>query len=79
MTTEYDPDTCIDVGTLRRAGVTNIPDHVPDCAWVHRDDIRTSVAVDRDKLGPELTAVVTLSFTAPFQWVEADVIIEPTR
>lgn len=73
--TDYDPATCVTAAELRAAGHA-IPAEVPDCAWVPRDSLRPSIGHARVE-GGVAYATVSVTFTAPFTWLETTVEVKP--
>jgi len=69
---QYNPETCVHAGELRERGY-DIPESIPDCAWIPRDamvpteDFNVEKDHSDDKLFHFSVGVV---FTQPFRWVE---------
>lgn len=63
---------------LRAAGVS-ILEEIPDCAWVLSSDIqiKTEVPSDQDPDSNLLNVDMVLTFSAPFQWVDASFQVTP--
>ena len=87
---EYDPKICITAGELRERMAMNIPEDVPDCAWVPRIAVYMGafdvVPVKQETDGNgmvDTTANVQIhirtqiEILAPFQWFTATLIEDP--
>ncbi len=74
-----DPEDVLYAGDLRAMGA-EVPAEIPDCAWVLRSSVKSSFVVDRThsimKTG-EIRGTTTLTFSAPWSWVECSVTIGP--
>ena len=68
MTDEYDPETCLTAVEIRALGV-ELPENIPDIAWVPRWAMRTELgeASDGDTPG---SVTIRISFLVPFAWIE---------
>lgn len=66
---EYNEDTCITAGDLRVAGL-DVPEEIPDCAWIPRAAMRFGKV--RCNAGPcgELVLTSDVTFVEPFRWVK---------
>ena len=67
---EYKPDTCITAGELRESGF-NIPEHVPDCAWIPRGSLSPEPESLKVTDGGNSTVKIAWAarLTTPFRWV----------
>jgi len=72
---DYDPDTCITAGELRADGV-NIPDTIPDCAWISRSSL-IPVSFNAVHVGNNGAVCIetSCSITEPFRWIEATITL----
>lgn len=78
---EYDPKTCITAGEFREMGAT-LPEGIPDCAWVPRDSVTWSLAIDVSPNPPppergKISVPLMILFNKPFKWVEIKATIGP--
>lgn len=71
---KYDSTICITAEELRDIGI-EVPETIPDCAWVPRWALRFSVgevvAVDATRY----TTNCRIGFAQPFRWVESEVTL----
>ena len=81
MIDEYDAELCVTAGELRAAGALDIPDGVPDCAWVPRASLLfVDVEIDRSHdvaTTGTLKAKTTIRLLAPWRWVDVTVTLAP--
>lgn len=70
MKMEYDPETCITAGELRKVGLINLPDNVPDCAWIPRwaYELGVDECTESDEEQGQVGIRMTVRFTQPFRW-----------
>lgn len=69
----YDPDKHITAGELRFQG-HQIPDKIPDCAFVRRDSIVWDLVEVKEGSEPtEIVAEMKGRFTQPFKWITVKV------
>ncbi len=76
MTDTYDPRTCLTAGEVRAIGV-ELPESVPDCAWVPRWAMRTELGkvTDGDTPG-SVDMMIGISFSVPFTWIELKIEVD---
>lgn len=67
----YDPETCVTAGELRRRGIQISPT-IPDCAWTPHKSVKLSVCQGLQKSGSDspININVVTEFTEPFRWLE---------
>lgn len=73
----YDPETCITAAELRASGI-NVPEKIPDVAWVPKWSIKFGVPAANEVLYPEKDTIavdVQVEFSEPFRWVYAEISI----
>ncbi|WP_441280602.1 hypothetical protein [Tardiphaga sp. 862_B3_N1_1] len=77
---DYDPDTCITAAELRAMGLEVHP-NVPDVGWVPRAAMRMSAEAaehtPEDIAAGLLKMDMSVTFTAPFRWIELNVQAVP--
>lgn len=66
-------DTPISAGWLRECGIP-VPGSIPDCATVPRSAMRMEMT-DSGIAGDTMTVGMKATFSEPFKWVEATVIV----
>lgn len=69
---EYDELTCYTAGEIRRMGA-NVPDHIPDCAWIPRTDFHLEQRGTSLNSDMSMTMDFYVHITAPFKWVEVNI------
>lgn len=71
MVTEYDPETCITAGELRAQGTYDLPESIPDVAWVPKSAVTwTPIATKYDPETQKLDTHIAVNVTAEWKWVE---------
>jgi len=75
---EYDPGTCVTAQKLRDVGI-DIPDTVPDCAWVPRASIQVGNIDVKDQGDGFFSCDIVSVFTEPFQWFTLTVAVSKVK
>ncbi len=75
MSDEYDPQTCVTAEELRAVGL-ELPESIPDCAWVLRGSIHFALKDTEQSDLKDLFIGVTVEFCEPFRWISVNFTIE---
>ena len=73
---EYDAATCITAAEARASGI-EVPETVPDVAWIPRSSIRVELGdVTADIEGKRFNATFAIHFSEPWRWIHFRMEIE---